>query len=63
MMSKACEGFFYLSKIPGKVVVITNKSKKFSYLFSILGGLISLIAAVLEGSGLMPVVLRTLPKY
>ena len=63
MEIKDCEGFYYLNKILDELAIITNKSKKCSYLFSILGGFISLIAAVLEGHGLMPVVLRTWHKY
>ena len=59
MVSKGCEGIHYPSKILDELTVITNKSKKCSYLFSILGGFISFIAVVFEGGGLMPVVLRT----
>ena len=39
-----------MNKIPDEPAVVTNKSMKCSYLFSILGGFISLIAADLEGS-------------
>ena len=63
MMSKGCQRFCYASKILDELAVVTNKSEKYSYLFTILGGFISLIAAVLEGSGLIPVVLRTSSKY
>ena len=59
MASKGCQQLCYVSKIFEEYAVATNTSMKYSYLFSILGGSISLIAAVLEGSGLMPVLLRT----
>ena len=39
MMGKGCEGFCYLSKILDELEVVTNKSQKYSYLFSILGGI------------------------
>ena len=63
MMGKGCEGFCYLSKILDETVVVANKTKECSNLFSIFGGCIILIAAVFEGSGFIPVVLRTWPIY
>ena len=54
MMGKGCEGFYYLSKILDEHAIITNKAKECSYLFSIFWGFISVIAAVLEGRGLIP---------
>ena len=59
MMSKGCQQFCYADILLDEIMVVTDKSEKYSYLFSILGGFISLIATVLEGSALMPVVLRT----
>ena len=45
------------------LLVVTNKAKECSYLFSMfVRGFISFIAAVLEGSGFIPIVLRTWPK-
>ena len=57
-MSKGCQKFYYASKVLGELVVATNRSQECYYLFNILGGFISLIAVILEGSGLMQVVLR-----
>ena len=62
MMSKGCEGFCYLSEILDVLAVVNNKAKEHSYLFSIFGAFISLIAAVLDESCFIPVVLRTWPK-
>ena len=56
-MGKGCCQLCYASKIFDELVV-ANKSQKCSYLLSILGEFMSLIAAVLEGSGLMLVPLR-----
>ena len=63
VVSKGCQWLCYVSKIFNELTVVTNKSQECSELFSILGGFITLIAAVLEGSGLMSVLLRTWPKY
>ena len=63
MTSEICQKFGYAGKVPDELVVVTKKSQKCSYLLSILWGFISLIAAALEDSGLMSVVLRTWSKY
>ena len=63
IMVKGCQQLCYASKILDELTVVTNKSQKCCYLFSILGGFMRLITAVLEGNGLMPVLLRAWPKY
>ena len=59
MMGKACQWLCYVSKIFYELVKVINKSQECSYLLNILGGFITLIAAVLEGIGLILVLLRT----
>ena len=51
MASKGCQWFCYVGKIFDELTVVNSNSQECSYLFSILGGFISLIAAVLEGCG------------
>ena len=52
MMGKGYEGFCYLNIILDELAVVTNKAKECYYVFSIFRGFISLMAAVMEGSGL-----------
>ena len=59
MVCKGWQQLCYAGKIFSELAVVTNKSQECTYLFSILWGFISVIAAVLEGSGLMLVLLRT----
>ena len=60
--SKGCEGCCYPSKVLDELMVLINKANECSYLYSILVGFISLTAVVLEGSGFIPVGLRSLPR-
>ena len=59
MMSKGFEGFCYLSKILDELAVVANKAKECSYLCSIFGGFHQFNNCCFEGSGFIPVVLRT----
>ena len=63
MASKGCQQLCYVSKIFDELVVLSTSPKNGLTWLTFLGGFISWIAAVLEGSGLMPVLLRTWPKY
>ena len=63
MKGKGCDGFCYPSRTLDELAVVTNKAKVCPYLFNIFWGFISLITAVLEGNGFIPVLLRTWPKY